>query len=126
MSTVVRGGLVVAGILLMLVGLGIIGTMSDVALVGLQVFGFGAFLVVAVAIERTRYRSDTAEKANAAPGPGGGEPKEGGLDPRFRMTERGVHRPDERPPDARPRRSRRAAIAATSRRAEQPALSGAR
>ena len=85
-STIVRAGLVVAGILLMLLGLGILGTMSDAALIGLQVFGFGAFLVVAVAIERSRYRSDAAEKSNAMPGPGGGEPNEGRLDPRFRVT----------------------------------------
>jgi hypothetical protein len=85
-STLVRGGLVVAGILLMLLGLGIISTVSNAAIVGLQVFGFGAFLVVAVAIERSRYRSDTAERSNDAPGPGGGEPSDGRLDPRFRMT----------------------------------------
>jgi len=86
MSTVVRAGLVVAGILLMLLGLGILGTMSDAGLIGLQVFGFGAFLVVAVAIERTRYRSDSAEKSNAAPGPGGGEPNDRQVEPRFRVT----------------------------------------
>jgi hypothetical protein len=85
-STLVRGGLVVIGILAMLLGLTIIGTMPDVAIIGLQVFGFGAFLVVAVAIERSRYRSDAAEKSNAAPGPGGGEPTDGRLDPRFRVT----------------------------------------
>jgi hypothetical protein len=85
MSTVVRGALVVSGIVLMLLGLAIIGTMQGAAIIGLQVFGFGAFLVVAVAIERSRYRSDAAEKSNAAPGPGGGEPNER-LDPRFRMT----------------------------------------
>lgn len=85
MSTIVRGGLVVAGVLLMLVGLGIIGGLRDAAIAGLQVFGFGAFLVIAVAIERSRYRSDAAEKSNDAPGPGGGEPNER-LDPRFRMT----------------------------------------
>jgi hypothetical protein len=85
-SAIVRGGLVVAGIFLMLVGLGIIGGLRDAAIIGLQVFGFGAFLVIAVAIERSRYRSDAAEKSNASPGPGGGEPNDRGLDPRFRMT----------------------------------------
>jgi hypothetical protein len=84
-STVVRGGLVVAGILLMVLGLGILGGMRDAAIIGLQVFGFGAFLVIAVAIERSRYRSDAAEKSNAAPGPGGGEPG-GAIEPRFRLT----------------------------------------
>lgn len=84
-STLVRGGLVVVGILLMVLGLGIIAGVRDVGIIGLQVFGFGAFLVIAVAIERSRYRSDTAEKSNAAPGPGGGEPG-GAIEPRFRMT----------------------------------------
>jgi len=86
MSAVIRGGLVVIGILLMVVGLGIIGGLPEVGgIVGLQVFGFGAFLVVAVAIERNRYRSGAAEKTNAATGPGGGEPG-GPLESRFRMT----------------------------------------
>lgn len=85
MSTVVRGGLVVIGILLMLLGLGIIGGLAGAGIVGLQVFGFGAFLVVAVAIERSRYRSNAAEKTNSTPGPGGGEPG-GPIESRFKMT----------------------------------------
>ena len=85
MSTVIRGGLVVIGIVLMLVGLGIIGGLAGAGIFGLQVFGFGAFLVVAVAIERNRYRSDAAEKTNSVPGPGGGEPG-GPIESRFRMT----------------------------------------
>ena len=85
MSTVIRGGLVVIGILLMVVGLGIIGAFAGAGIIGLQVFGFGAFLVVAVAIERSRYRSSAAEKTNSAPGPGGGEPG-GPIESRFRMT----------------------------------------
>ena len=85
MSTIVRGGLVVIGIVLMLVGLAINAGVPNVGIVGLQVFGFGAFLVVAVAIERSRYRSGAAEKTNEAPGPGGGEPG-GTIEPRFRMT----------------------------------------
>ena len=86
MSAVVRGGLVVIGLLLMLGGLAlIVGLPSGGAFPGLQLVVFGAFLVVAVAIERQRYRSDHAERTNAAPGPGGGEPA-GALDPRFRPT----------------------------------------
>lgn len=85
MSLVVRGGLVAVGILAMLIGLAIIATLRDLTLIGLQLFGFGAFLVVVVAIERSRYRSGAAEKANAAPGPGGGEPG-GPVEPRFRPT----------------------------------------
>jgi len=84
MSALVRGALVVVGILLMLAGLGLI-TAAQLTLPGLQLVAFGAFLVVVVALERSRYRSETAERSNATPGPGGGEPA-GTLEPRFRAT----------------------------------------
>ena len=84
MSTVVRAGLVVVGILLMLAGLGVV-VAGQPTLIGLQLVGFGAFLVVVVGLERSRYRSETAERSNATPGPGGGEPA-GDLEPRFRAT----------------------------------------
>jgi hypothetical protein len=84
-STVVRGMIVAAGILLMLLGIGALA-LPEIGVIGfVQLFGFGAFLVIAVAIERQRYRSDAAERSNAAPGPGGGEPT-GAIDPRFRPT----------------------------------------
>src|SRR5215213_2455177 len=87
MSAVIRGSLVVVGVLLMLAGLGVIAAVPEVgALGGLQLVGFGALLVVAVAIERNRYRSDSAERSNAVPGPGGGEPAGAALEPRFRPT----------------------------------------
>ena len=87
MGAIVRGGLVVVGVLLMFAGLALIVAPPDgLVIVGLQLFAFGAFLVVAVAIERSRYRSDAAERSNAAPGPGGGEPSDGTLEPRFRAT----------------------------------------
>lgn len=87
MSTVIRGGLVVIGVLLMLAGIGVIvGLPGAGGLAGLQLVGFGAFLVVVVAIERHRYRSDAAERSNAAIGPGGGEPTDAPLEPRFRPT----------------------------------------
>ncbi len=85
MSTVIRAGLVVAGILLMLAGLALIVALPVATLPGLQLVAFGAFLVVVVVLERSRYRSETAERSNASPGPGGGEPA-GGLEPRFRPT----------------------------------------
>jgi hypothetical protein len=87
MGPIVRVGLVVVGILLMLGGLGAIASGLDgFGVIGLQAFAFGAFLVVVVAIERSRYRSGAAERSNDAPGPGGGEPADGQVDPRFRMT----------------------------------------
>jgi hypothetical protein len=85
MSAVVRGLLVAAGVVLMLLGIGALA-LPGVGVIGfLQLFGFGAFLVVMVAIERQRYRSEAAERSNSSPGPGGGEPA-GGIEARFRPT----------------------------------------
>jgi hypothetical protein len=85
-AAVIRGALIVVGLLAMLLGLGIIvGTPDEFGLVGLQLVGFGAFLVVIVTIERHRYRSDHAERRNDPAGPGGGEPL-GALEARFKPT----------------------------------------
>jgi hypothetical protein len=85
MNALVRGGLVVIGVLLMFAGLILVASGSGLAIAGLQLVALGAFLVVVVAIERSRYRSDAAERSNETPGPGGGEPA-GQLEPRFRPT----------------------------------------
>ena len=86
MSTLVRSVLVGLGLVVMLAGLAlIVGIPGGGAFVGLQLVAFGAFLVVVVAIERHRYRSDAAERSNDSPGPGGGEPA-GAVDARFRAT----------------------------------------
>jgi hypothetical protein len=84
-SAVVRGILVLVGVLLMLGGLSIIVTGRISTFAGFQLLAIGAFLVIVVAIERSRYRSDAAERSNAPAGPGGGEPS-GALEPRFRPT----------------------------------------
>lgn len=87
MSAIVRGAMVVVGVLLMLAGLGLIAAVPDLGPIpGLELVGFGAFLVIVVAIERQRYRSAAAEPTNAPPGPGGGEPAGSRLEPRFRVT----------------------------------------
>jgi len=83
---IVRGGLVVVGVLLLLGGLGLIVAIPGSPFVGLQLVALGAFFVVIVAIERQRYRSAAAERTNAPPGPGGGEPPDAALEPRFRAT----------------------------------------
>jgi hypothetical protein len=86
-STLVRGALVVIGTALMLVGLLVIAGLPPVGeFAGLELVALGAFLVLVVAIERQRYRSAAAEQTNASPGPGGGEPLGGSLEPRFRPT----------------------------------------
>lgn len=82
MATFIRAGLVVIGVLAMLGGLALI---ISGAVVGLELVAIGAFLVVVVALERSRYRSEAAEQSNASPGPGGGEPA-GSIEARFRPT----------------------------------------
>ena len=86
MSTVVRTLIVLAGVVLMLLGMGALALPGAGGIAFLQLFGFGAFLVIAVAIERQRYRSEAAERLHAMPGPGGGEPASDPLDPRFRPS----------------------------------------
>jgi hypothetical protein len=44
----------------------------------------GGLAIVAVTLERTRYRSEEAERSSASPGPGGGEPSAPG--PPFQAT----------------------------------------
>lgn len=86
MAAIVRGGLIVIGLLLMLAGLAVIVAIPDAAWAALELVGFGAFLVVVVLIERQRYRSNAGELTNAPVGPGGGEPVGTKLEPRFRAT----------------------------------------
>jgi hypothetical protein len=87
MSAVVRGLLVVLGFLLMVAGLTVIAALPGGGTVpGLELVGFGGFLVVIVAVERHRYRSASAELTNAPVGPGGGEPSGAQLEARFRPT----------------------------------------
>jgi hypothetical protein len=59
------GGLMIGG----LVGL-IAGAWAD----GLWAAVSGAVVLVAVVVERTRYRSEAAERSDGSLGPGGGEP----------------------------------------------------
>ena len=87
MGTFVRGAIVVVGIALMLAGLLVIMAVPALGtFVGLELVAIGAFLVLVVLFERQRYRSAAAEQGNMAPGPGGGEPLGGSLEPRFRPT----------------------------------------
>ena len=52
---------------------------------GLWATVVGAAVLIALAVERNRYRSDEADRSFEAVGPGGGEPA-GSLDARFRPT----------------------------------------
>lgn len=86
MGRFVRGAILLVGLLFMVTGLGAIVLMREAGVVGLWNVGVGAFLVVAVAIERQRYRSEAAEPGREAPGPGGGETADSTIETRFRPT----------------------------------------
>jgi hypothetical protein len=53
---------------------------------GLWLIVTGGVLMLVAVLERTRYRSEAAERANEPPGPGGGETP-GVVEPRFRPTD---------------------------------------
>jgi hypothetical protein len=60
-SVLVRGALVVIGVVLMLAGVAVIAGLPGAGIIpGLELVGFGGFLVIVVAIERQRYRSEAA------------------------------------------------------------------
>jgi hypothetical protein len=86
MGVVVRFLLVAIGLCLMLFGLVAVATIPDARIGGLWWVAVGGFIVVAVAAERQRYRSEAAERSNLQPGPGGGERTGETLEPRFLMT----------------------------------------
>lgn len=72
--------------LVLLGGLGAIAVGGAAGISGLWLVIAGAVVLVALAIERNRYRSEDAERSFESAGPGGGEPS-GILDPRFTRTD---------------------------------------
>ena len=86
LSTTTRVILGALGALIALGGLALVSTGAGVVGGGLWLTVLGAAIVVAVVIERQRYRSEAADKTFDPVGPGGGEPP-GSLEPRFRPTE---------------------------------------
>ncbi len=74
------------GLVLVLAGFASIGLGGNSAPAGLWLVLTGGVLLVAAVLERTRYRSEAAEKAMEAAGPGGGETA-GEVEPRFRPTD---------------------------------------
>jgi hypothetical protein len=85
MEGVVRVLIVVFGLLLMLFGIALL-TVPDVGPGGLWPVLIGGVLVVAVALERQRYRSASAEVSHDQAGPGGGELPGAAVEPRFQPT----------------------------------------
>jgi hypothetical protein len=74
-----------AGIVLMVAGLVTLTVPFVGVPTGLWLVFTGGVLAVAAVLERTRYRSETAERLHEAPGPGGGETE--AVEPRFRPTD---------------------------------------
>ena len=69
--------------ILMLLG-GLVAT-PFTGIVGLWSTVVGAGILIALVVERNRYRSDESDRTFETVGPGGGEPV-GPLDPRFKRT----------------------------------------
>jgi hypothetical protein len=85
LGILVRGAIVVLGLILMLAGIAAIGDPAG-SVGGLWLVVAGGVMVVAVAAERQRYRSGAAERAGQIAGPGGGETTDAPVEGRFRPT----------------------------------------
>jgi hypothetical protein len=86
MSALVRAAIVVFGVILMLGGLTLVVAGGADVGAGLWSIALGALLVIVPIIERNRYRSESADQTNLAPGPGGGESADAPIEARFRPT----------------------------------------
>jgi hypothetical protein len=85
--TLSRGLVILFGILLAASGLLLFAMGPGFPIAGLITFGSGLVLIVGALVERLRYRSASAERSSEPPGPGGGEPIDRPMDPRFVRTE---------------------------------------
>ena len=83
---ILRALLLGLGALLILGGFAAIAVGGWVGLWGLWLVVAGLVIVAAVLLERRRYRSVAAEAGPEPPGPGGGEPLDEPLEPRFSPT----------------------------------------
>jgi hypothetical protein len=78
----------VLGALLALGGLALIATSDpSVAVSGAWMVIVGMVLIIAAAVERWRYRSESADRSSLPIGPGGGEPLGEPLEGRFQRTD---------------------------------------
>lgn len=78
----VSGALCAIGGLLLIALPGLGGTVA-----GIYATLIGGALIVGALLERMRYRSDALDRSGPPVGPGGGEPPETTLDPRFASTD---------------------------------------
>jgi hypothetical protein len=88
--------IVAIGTVLALAGLVAIAAGPAYASSGIWSFVVGIAVVVGSLVERVRYRSEEADRTGARHGPGGGEPADQPMDPRFRPTEERFEDPTTR------------------------------
>jgi hypothetical protein len=81
----VRGLIAVACVGLFCLGLYLLFVGDGAAVAGIWPLVAGGGGLIAVVLERQRYRSEAADRSNEPPGPGGGEPA--ALPPQFQATE---------------------------------------
>jgi hypothetical protein len=86
LSATTRLAAAIVATLMLIGGLGAIALGGAYGVSGLWLVIAGAVILVALAIERNRYRSEAAERTFESAGPGGGEPP-GRLEPRFQQTD---------------------------------------
>jgi hypothetical protein len=84
--TIARIIVVVGGVVLAALGVVILVT-TPAFFTAIFLFGLGIVMIVGALIERMRYRSASADVTAARPGPGGGEPIDQPMDPRFQRTD---------------------------------------
>jgi hypothetical protein len=84
---IVRVLMAFVGALGLLVGLAVIVSGGPEAFAGLWLVFTGGVLLLSVALERLRYRSEQADRVGARPGPGGGETLDAPMEQRFRRTD---------------------------------------
>ncbi|HEX5825305.1 MAG TPA: hypothetical protein VFY18_12685 [Candidatus Limnocylindrales bacterium] len=76
----------IVAVVLMVAGLGLIAIGPTAGVSGFWLTVTGAAVLVSLAIERNRYRSEEADSTFEPVGPGGGEPRND-LEGRFRPTD---------------------------------------
>src|SRR3954454_7497629 len=76
---------VLAAIIASLMLLGGLVTVGILGITGLWATVVGAAILIALVVERNRYRSEAADRSFERVGPGGGEPS-ASLEPRFRRS----------------------------------------
>jgi hypothetical protein len=86
LGAIVRVSIVVVAALLILSGLWSLATSAFPVWNGVWLVGLGLAMLLLLAFERQRYRSEEADRAFEPIGPGGGEP-DASLEPRFQRTD---------------------------------------